>query len=399
MNSQELTYLLFDGLTLNINKFHSAYMKSQHWSVEKAREEQLNKLRWLSDEFSLGIQTWKDFYNFPLSSKDTIQEDSALYKYGASVRHKKMIEQETSGSIGEPRTIYLPEDHWKRKEAVFMRNWKWLGWDFQPVLRLGPAKRKWWWYDWCRNVQVLDRKIITNVHRDWVLANRPFLIHGRGGGIMETCTRVIKEDPEALKNTKIFWCGEDPASGREQLKSFTHSFYEGYGLAELAPAAGSCQYGNMHVNMDCGIVEVIKGEIYVTDIDNDIQPIIRYKTGDEGKLRESDCPCRNQWDILYDVKGRRTDYYDGPEVKNPIHWWLVAPLGHPPYAPHVKAWRVEVYPKKGQLIAYVVLDEHKKINILDSYKTWVKDQSGLDCIIEEKASAKNWKRDLVRVYI
>jgi hypothetical protein len=278
-----------------------------------------------------------------------------------------------------------------------MRNWKLLGWNFEPALRLGPAEPKWAWYDGYRNVKVLDRKIITYVHINWVLKNKPFLIHGRGGGIMETCMRSVKINPEILYNTRIFWCGEDSTLGKQQLKPYIHSFYEGYGLAELAPAAGSCSEGNMHINMDCGIVEVINGDIFVTDLDNTIQPIIRYKTGDSGEIRESDCSCGCKFPILYNVKGRRTDYYDGPEVKKPIHWWVVGPLSHPPYGQWIKAWKCEIYPSKKKFILYIVFRNKENLQVFEGYKKWIKDETGLDCEIIVKDTALKWKRQLVTV--
>jgi hypothetical protein len=394
MSSKKLWDSTSDLITLEIRKFHNAYMQTQHWSMEKAEEEQLKKLKLIAQKFHLNINSWEDFYKLPFMTKDDLPLDYVPTE-------ENVIRVESSGSTGTPRAFYIPADHWKRKEAVFMRNWQWMEWNFQPVLRLGPAKPDpaFIMFDYCRNTKVLDRKIITDAHAKWVLENKPFLIHGRGGGVMETCMRVVKENSEGLRNTRIFWCGEDSTLGKKQLEPYIHSFYEGYGLAELAPTAGSCRYGNMHINMDCGIVEVVNGDIYVTDIDNTVEPIIRYKTGDEGKLRESDCPCGNRWPVLYDVKGRRTDYYFGPEVKKPIHWWVVGPLSHPPYCEFISAWKAEIYPKKGLFILYVVAREGKTLEVLEKYCVWVREQTGLECVIEQRDSAFKWKRDLVRVYV
>lgn len=360
-------------------------MKSQYWTREEVMDFQLMKLR------KLGIKSWEDFYSRPIMTKDDLPLNFVPVE-------RNTIRVESSGSTGEPRAFYIPSEHWKRKEGVFMRNWKWMGWRMEPVLRLGPAVPKWPWYDQFRNVKVLDRKNITQTHLDWTLKHKPFIIHGRGGGIMETCMRTLKINPSALKNTRIFWCGEDSRLGKKTLKPFVHSFFEGYGLAELAPAAGSCRFGTLHINMDCGIVEVIKHKIIVTDLDNDVQPIIRYDSGDEGELRFSDCPCGLEWPILEKIKGRRTDYYDGPEVKRPIHWWIVGPLSHE-YGKLLKAWKAEIYPKKGLFILYVVFRELEDLDSMEPYKQWVNRETGLDCVIIVKGSAKLWKRELVKVIV
>jgi phenylacetate-CoA ligase len=368
-------------------------MKSQHWSIEQLEDYQINKLRYLSNVFNLKIHSWEDFYSMPITTKEDIPLDF-------KPKVKKYIAVESSGSTGEPRSIFIPSAHWLRKEAVFMRNWKWLGWNFEPVLRLGPAKPAWSWYDRWRNTKVLDRKNITETHIQWTIKHKPFIIHGRGGGVQATCEGVIKAGrADALRNTRILWLGEDPTRGKERLSPFVKGFYTGYGLAELAAVAGPCSYGNMHINMDCGIIEVVKGDIIVTDIDNDVMPFIRYKTGDEGRIKDSDCPCGSKFPILYDVEGRRTDYYDGPEVKKPIHWWVVGPLSHPPYGRWIKAWKCEIYPAKKRFVLYIVFRDKENLEVFEEYKKWIKDETGLDCEILVKDTALKWKRQLVTVKV
>ena len=96
--------------------------------------------------------------------------------------------------------------------------------------------------------------------------------------------------------------------------------------------------------------------------------------------------------------GRIADYYDGPEVKRPIGWWLVSPLGHN-YLDTVSAWRVEVYPKEDVVKLFVVFkDGYEHYEPLNPYRDWVKEQTGLTCVIFACDSADRWKRNLVRVY-
>ncbi len=149
--------------------------------------------------------------------------------------------------------------------------------------------------------------------------------------------------------------------------------------------------------METGVVEVVDGEIVVTDFNNTLTPILRYRTGDEGKMRESDCPCGRAFPILYDVKGRRCDYYDGPEVRQPVGWWLVSPLGHN-YLDTISAWRVEVYPRDGVVRLFVVFKEGEDYEALGPYRDWVQAELGLTCAVFACDNADRWKRNLVRVY-
>ena len=383
-------WLLVDSLTLNVNKYYSFLMKSQDWSREELEEYQLTKLRELSNNFGLGIDSFEDLKSRPLTSKQDIP-----LQYTPRIRN--YITHETSGSTGEPRRIYVPSEHWPRKEAVFMRCWSWLGWRGQPVLRLIAGKPSWPWYDRWRNVKILNYREVTPEHVNYVIQKRPFLIHGRGGGVRGTCEGVIKAGrADVLKDVGLVWLGESSEGHRQRLEPYVRGFYEGYGLAELAPVASPCEYNNMHINMECGVIESVDGEIVITDINNTAMPFIRYRTGDDGKIRDSDCPCGRQHPILYDVRGRRTDYYDGPEVKKPIHWWLVSPISHD-YIDLVKAWRAEVFPKEGRIVIHFVFRDKEDFARLEPYRRWVEEQTGLRCEFQKQDSATKWKRDLVRV--
>jgi phenylacetate-CoA ligase len=379
-------------MTLNVSKYYNFYMRSQYWSKEKLEEFQLQKIRELSQHFGLGIDNWRDFYAKPITSKQDIP-----INYTPKVR--KYITHQTSGSTGEPRQIYVPASHWPRKEAVFMRCWTWLGWHGQPVVRLIAGKPTWPWYDGWRNVKILDYRRPGEEHFKYVIEKSPFLIHGRGGGVRGTCEGVIKMGrQDVLKDVGLLWLGETSEGHKERLKPFVRAFYEGYGLAELAPVASPCEYGSMHINMECGIIESINGEIVITDINNDAMPFIRYRTGDDGQIKESDCQCGRQHPILYNVRGRRTDFFDGPEVKRPIHWWIVSPISHD-YFDLVKAWRAEVYPKKGMIIIHFVFREKEDFPRLEPYRRWIENETGLKCEFQRHDSATKWKRDLVRVFV
>ena len=382
-------YNLIDRFTFHQNEHLSFFLEAESWSYERLLDYQLTRIRAICQHWGLSVNTWDDFYRLPLTGKP----DMDMYRPPAG----KYNTQSTSGSTGEPRTIYIPWETWYRKDALFHRSWMWLGRQpHQPVLRLIAGKPHYAWYDWWRNDKVICRDEVDR-QVQYVIEYRPYLIHGPGLPIRRLCEEVIKAGHEdVLKDIRVEWCSTSPEGHRERLEPYLSGFHEQYGLAELPTVGSPCLY-NMHVVMETGVVEVVADEVVVTDFNNTITPILRYRTGDEGKIRASDCPCGRAYPILYDVKGRRTDYYDGPEVKQPIGWWLVSPLGHN-YPDVISAWKVEIYPRSNKMYLNIVFKEGGNFEALETYQDWVKEKLGLSCVIIKCDDASDWKRDLVRVY-
>ena len=381
---------IIDRFSLKENRFYNFFMKTQHWSVEQLQEYQLMKLREISKVWNLGINTWEDFYRLSLTSKTDIWE----WQPPKGTRYHT---HETSGSTGEPRIIYVPWETWYRKDAIFHRSWNWLGRTDQPVFRLIAGEPHYAWYDWWRNEKPMNYYTVDPSYVDEIGRMKPYLIHGPGGAIRILCEEVIRRGKEdILKDIRIEWCSQSSDGHRERLTPFVKSFHEGYGLAELPTVGSPCPY-NTHVVMETGIIEVIDGEIVVTDFNNYVMPVIRYKSGDAGQIRESDCPCGRHHPILYDIKGRGVDYYYGPDVKREIGWWVVSPISHK-FGHIISTWRADVYPKQGRFELHVVFRDKEDWQGLEPYKQWIEEETGLNGEIIKHESASDWKRNLVRVH-
>ena len=131
------------------------------------------------------------------------------------------------------------------------------------------------------------------------------------------------------------------------------------------------------------IVEVIDEEIVVTNLYNYITPIIRYRTGDHGEIRKSNCPCGRQLDILYDLEGKNVDYYNGPEVKTTIDWLIVSPISKN-FLDIIETWRAEVNLKEKKFVLEVIWKDKKEFERVEWYRKWVEDETGLNCEIRTR---------------
>jgi phenylacetate-coenzyme A ligase PaaK-like adenylate-forming protein len=91
-----------------------------------------------------------------------------------------------------------------------------------------------------------------------------------------------------------------------------------YGLREAGFVAHECRRGTMHVTAENVFVETVRrdgtpagdaiGEIVVTNLDALGMPLVRYRTGDYGRVTRRDCACGWQTQCLDDLSGRQSDF-------------------------------------------------------------------------------------------
>ena len=406
---KKMIYPIVDYRSFQQKKFLQFFRDTESWSYQQLEEYQLRKVQFIVYHHTGAlVKTWDEFHQLPLMTKDDlvvpnsyrISPDSPYTVNGIEVH-----EHETSGSTGEPRRIKVPADTWHRKDAMFHRSWERLGRKWHDTaMRLIAGVPSYGWYDWWRNDIVLSRDI-SERHVKAFIRSKPKYIHGPGGAIRELLEEVIEAGREdLLQDLTIEWCSQSSEGHRERLVPFVKGFHEQYGLAELPTVGSPCLY-NTHVCMETGVIESIDGELVVTDFNNTVMPVIRYRTGDMGEIdTETKCPCGSHHPILFGVKGRRTDYYKGPEVKRPIGWWIVSPISHK-YGAFIYKWRMDIHPKAGKIDFHVKfvdgVSESHALNSLSGYVMWLEANSGLraQIIPAQEEDVSQWKRDLVKVII
>ena len=397
---KNLLYVVYDYFTFNQNKYLNLFKKLDRLRGQELRDYQLQRIISCCAEHNTRICSWDDFKSLPITTKKDLP---------TKVPNKKFKRHETSGSTGEPRIIYVPTETWYRKDAIFSRSWWKMGRKNQKVLRLMAGEPSYAFYDWLRNVKPMNYRTVGQQHVDWLVKNKPFLIHGPGGAIRQLCELVIKQGHgHLLKDIKIHWCSESSEGHRQRLEPLVKEFHEQYGLAEMPTVAATDGQGNLKLVEEKCYVEIVdddgngvpegeEGFIVVTDFNNDLTPVIRYKSGDRGKIR-----LHNGYRVLYDVIGRGVDFYDGPEVKRPVGWWVVSPISHT-LGHIIDQWRVVIHPKKNLLNLHYKGSAPTTHPDFENYKTWVKDNLGLNTEINKSEEVLNysiyWKNKLVKVVI
>ncbi|KAA3623829.1 MAG: phenylacetate--CoA ligase family protein [Flavobacterium sp.] len=85
--------------------------------------------------------------------------------------------------------------------------------------------------------------------------------------------------------------------------------YDQYASAEGAPFITECASGNLHYNLDTGVIETDENDnMIVTSFTTRGTPLIRYNIGDQITFKEGTCTCGSSHPLVAGIKGRKVDY-------------------------------------------------------------------------------------------
>src|SRR5690554_2612820 len=112
---------------------------------------------------------------------------------------------------------------------------------------------------------------------------------------------------------------------REAIESFFHTkLYDQYASSEGAPFIFECINGNLHLELQSGVFEVLdennspakSGRLVVTSFTTEATPLIRYDIGDSITLEDDDkvCNCGNNNPLVREILGRIDDYIYSPDT-------------------------------------------------------------------------------------
>lgn len=114
-------------------------------------------------------------------------------------------------------------------------------------------------------------------------------------------------------------------------KAFKCKVFEEYSTVENALFANDCEYKNLHVSPDAGIVEILRpdgslcdagevGEVVTTSFLRGYQPLIRYRLGDLAAWDPEPCPCGRSMPVIKEVIGRLEDLVTGPDGRQLVRF-------------------------------------------------------------------------------
>ena len=152
----------------------------------------------------------------------------------------------------------------------------------------------------------------------------PHYLHGRPSAVAPLCQEISRQGLKVSPGVSyIFLEGEilPPVQRQVIEQALGGRVLITYGHTEGALLGFSCPHSrHIHMAPQVGVVELLAadgsaitapgqpGEIVVTGFNNDVLPLLRYRTGDLGRWAAESCPCGRQYPLLAEVQGRIQDF-------------------------------------------------------------------------------------------
>jgi len=170
------------------------------------------------------------------------------------------------------------------------------------------------------------RRLLRDIHR-W----RPVILNGKPSSLRRLLQISRRHDPnrDFPPMAKAIVTGAEqllPDARAELESGFGVRVFDQYGLTETGVIGIECpQHDGLHYRDDHYLVEIIRddervtpgdsGEIVVTDLNNRMLPLIRYRTGDVGSVTYEACPCGSPYPRIRLIEGRLIDLFQTREGK------------------------------------------------------------------------------------
>jgi phenylacetate-CoA ligase len=193
-------------------------------------------------------------------------------------------------------------------------------------------KNRFWKSDYWYKVRYYSTFHIKEDYLKYYLENlikfKPLYIVGFPSTILEIAKYGLKKGFEFPAHTvkAVFPKSETITFEMRKIIEafFKTKMYDQYASAEGAPFIFECKNGNLHLELQSGVFEVLdeydnptkSGRLVVTSFTTEGTPLIRYDIGDSITLEEEKkiCSCGNNNPIVKAILGRIDDYVYSPEM-------------------------------------------------------------------------------------
>jgi phenylacetate-CoA ligase len=262
------------------------------------------------------IRSVADLKRVPITTKKDLQLAGAD-AVSAFYKREDLVTRRTSGSSGEPITLFFDHRFEWLRGLVFMRALMATGYRLgNRTLLMKPdsTKRRQKMPGWVAirydesPASIMDRleAFRPAVLYGWVTPLLAFSEYLRSSGRRVNGIRAVVTTAESL----------DSSARRDLERGFSAPVFDIYGLTEMGTVAWECQgHDGYHVSEDLVFVEYTpyssttnEYSTVMTNLELTAMPMIRYQTEDVVRAHESgDCSCGRNFFRIGQVSGRAVD--------------------------------------------------------------------------------------------
>jgi|694.fasta_scaffold22446_3 phenylacetate-CoA ligase len=321
---------------------------SEFIGAEELRDLQLVRLREiLQHAFSTSDYYRKTFLNLglhpndisdlnqlsklPFLSKDDVRENINAGLLSSAISRKHLHKISTSGSTGQPFTIYADREQLEIRFASTLRSLEWTGW------RFGDRQARLWHQTigmkWSQVVRekmdalLMQRLFVPafeispdNIEEfiNQIRRHNPVLIDGYAESLNFLATYLRQDGSPGFRPAAVMSSAQAlPATTRKVIEEgLGTQVFDKYGSREFSGIAYECAAHTYHHVIDeCYIVELLVegrparpgeiGEVVITDLFNRATPMIRYRIGDLAvAVEQRPCSCGRSHSMIGDIEGR-----------------------------------------------------------------------------------------------
>jgi phenylacetate-CoA ligase len=281
-----------------------------------------------------------DLACLPRMNKATIRREYSRLRARNAEQYRPFAVR-TSGTTGQPVEFLLDSS---ANILEFAFYWRWFGWSgYRPGNRLAELtashflrypERVLQPYEFQRySGRLLLNSIELSAARVAEFATairryRPLFLKGTPSAI-GYCSSILRSlGIDDLRFQAVFCTGEMllPATRRLITQTLRSPVFDGYGHMERTAAICECPAGNLHVNTEYGVLEIvdeigegtgetIRGLAVGTGLHCFAMPLLRYETGDVivYEARPGRCSCGRVMPLILRIEGRLNDAVVTPD--------------------------------------------------------------------------------------
>lgn len=277
------------------------------------------------------IHSIDDISKLPIIEKADIQNN--IHEIVDKSYKNKIYYRPTSGSTGNPLKIYYNEKSKFVEIALSLR--------FNKEMEFVPGEKQLLlWGGHSVNFYSMIKKTIKQILYNYKLVDTyaldeeslsklayqlvnepPLNIRGYTSAVYLLASKM--RDLGLKTNIKsISVTAEQLFDWQRQIieENFGGKIYDQYGCGEINSLAFECsQHRGMHHAFEHSFLEILdennnptqKGDIVLTNFDNYVMPLIRYRNGDIASLSCEKCPCGRESVLIEKIEGRTYDFIKG----------------------------------------------------------------------------------------